>query len=399
MKRFCVALLAVALSFAQTPIVAQEIIDGALFVPERRLEGFVYDGADPKIIAETVGHIRTMDGDSEGSWVAEWRAVAAAEEKRAGKAAKRGDREEARELYFSASNYYAIAGFPEYHSKAERDALMMHLSAYKKGGALMEPALDVVKVTARGKIFDTYLHKPAHIDRPPLILWTHGTDKFKGHAYQTIKSLLDLGFAVATFDIPGTGESIFWNLTPDGEFVHMAVLDAYSERNDIDQNNIFEVGVSFGGYYAAKMAARNDPRLRAVASLCGPVHTPFVLGAEGLAEVLASPEGPTVTAFARRVGADTSDVEAFAEEARNFSLVEQGVVGQGEKIKTPLLVMNGGRDVLAPIEDMEMLADSAKESELWIFGMADHCAKEYFEPALPDIVEWLWQYAATLGDD
>jgi len=374
---------------------AQEIVDGKVHVPERRIEGFIYDGADRQTVMNTLEKISTREGEAEGSWVHEWMQIANAELERAKIAAEVEDRESAERLYFSAANYFAIAGFPEFHSKAEKDALKQHFIAYERGGSFMAEPMEVVKIEAEGESFKAYLHKPQGVKKPPLILWTHGTDKFKGHAYKTVKRLLDKGFAVVTFDLAGTGESTFWNLRQDGEFVHMAVLEAMASREDIDTGNIFEVGVSFGGHYAAKMAAQNDPRLRAVASLCGPVHSAFMLTPEQISAILETEEGATVRAFAHRIGADVSDPESVSRSVRRFSLVEQGLIGQGATIETPLLVMNGGRDSLAPISDLELLADSAETSELWVMGMAGHCARDYFEPAVTDAVEWLWQYAVS----
>lgn len=394
MKRFITATAIVISAALASTSCAQEIIDGELHVPERRIEGFVYDGADRAIVMQTIAAITTREGDAPGAWVYEWTQVADAELARAEAAAEIGDREQAETLFFSAANYYAIAGFPEYHSDAEREALMKHFRAYERGGAFMAEPMQIVPIEARGKRFNSYFHRPAGVDRPPVILWTHGTDKFKGHAYKTVKRLLDRGFAVVTFDLAGTGESTFWNLLSDGEFVHRAVLDSYASRVDIDTSNIFEVGVSFGGHYAAKMAATNDPRLRAVASLCGPLHSPFMQSAEDIAHLLSTEEGATVRAFAHRIGADPNDSDHVASEIRKFSLVEQGIMGSGAQIKTPLLVMNGGRDPLSPIPDLQLLADSAVTSELWIMGMAGHCARDYFEPAVTDVSEWLWQYAS-----
>ncbi|WP_273014045.1 alpha/beta fold hydrolase [Hyphomonas sp.] len=394
MNKFITAIaFAVSAVFTSTGC-AQEIINGELHVPERRIEGFIYDGADRAIVLETISKITTRDGNDPGSWVYEWTKVADAELGRAEQAAESDQNAQAETLFFSAANYYAIAGFPEYHSDAERDALLKHFRAYERGGAYMAAPMQVISVEARGRSFNTYFHRPAGIDHPPLILWTHGTDKFKGHAYKTVKRLLDRGFAVVTFDLAGTGESTFWDLLSDGEFVHQAVLDAYASRDDVDASNIFEVGVSFGGHYAAKMAARNDPRLRAVASLCGPIHSPFMQTTEEIAYILGTEEGATVRAFAHRIGADPSNPDQVASSIRQFSLVEQGLIGQGQTIKTPLLVMNGGRDPLSPIKDLQLLANSAETSELWVMGMAGHCARDYFEPAVTDVAEWLWQYAS-----
>lgn len=379
----CSSLL--ACGFAQ----AQHIEDGKLVFPERRIQSFVYDGVSPEVIAVLTSRITTLDGGLPGSWGYEWNAVADHYHNRADELLSDAKREDAMEAYLLASTYYSLAGFPEYHSNEELTAFRKHLAAYRKAGELMQPALQVVPVTARGKTFDTYFHRPAGIERPPLILWTNGTDKFKGNAYRPVRELLDLGFAVVTFDLPGTGESTFWKLTPDGEFVHLAVLDHFAGRDDVDTENIFQIGISFGGYFAARMATKNDSRLKAIAAVCGPVHDAFVQGSDSFAETLVSPEGRTVAAFARRVDVDPADPAELASVAEGFSLVNQGLITSEQTIHTPLLIVNGGRDGLAPISDMQLLASAASDAEVWTLGMAPHCAKKYFDKVLPDIAEWL----------
>ena len=141
------------------------------------------------------------------------------------------------------------------------------------------------------------------------------------------------------------------------------------------------------------MAARNDPRLKAVAAVCGPVHDVFVQGKESLGRLLASPEGRTVVAFAHRLQVDPNDAATLASVAEKFSLVNLGVISSKPTIQTPLLIVNGGRDEVAPISDMELLASAATDAEVWTLGMAPHCAKEYFDRVLPDIAEWLTERA------
>lgn len=372
---------------------AQHIEDGKLVFPERRVQSYLYDGVNREVIEVTSSRITTIEGDEPGSWIHEWSAVAGHQEKRGDDLLGAGERGDAMEAYLLASTYFALAGFPEYHSEGEIQAYRAHLDAYRAAGKLMQPALQIIPITVRGKTFDTYFHRPAGIDRPPLILWTNGTDRFKASAYRSVRELMSLGFAVVTFDLPGTGESTFWKLTPDGEYVHLAVLDHYAKRDDVDTDQIFQIGVSFGGYFAARMAARNDPRLQAIAVVCGPVHAAFAQGEESFSETMASPEGRTVVAFAHRLQVDPADTVELASVAEEFSLLKQGLIGQEKTIHTPLLIVNGGRDELAPISDMILLASAATDAEVWALGMAPHCAKEYFDRVLPDIAEWLIERA------
>ncbi|MGH8178976.1 MAG: alpha/beta fold hydrolase [Steroidobacter sp.] len=394
-KRARVLLIGAALTTIVAAVApAQEIVNGKATLPERRMQGFVNDGVGRKTLEEVMARVKTTQGDGPSSWVREWSMEGAAQEKAAASIAAAGDNAATFNAYLLAANYYSIAGFPEYYTPAEKQALRKHLAAYEKAGEYMSPPLQVVPVEVRGHKMKTYLHRPARAGRPPLILWTNGTDKFKAQAYSAVSKLVSMGFAVVTFDIAGVAENDVWKLTPDGEFVHRAVLDHYAARKDIDPANIFEVGVSFGGYFAARMAARNDPRLRAVAAVCGPVHSVFTMTVPQTRAALASPERRTILAFSHRIGVATEDLDAYTKAVARFSLVNQKVIIPGRKtIKTPLLVANGGRDSLSTIADMQLLAGAAETQEVWTMGMSQHCAPEYFGELVRDIGEWFLEHA------
>ncbi|MFQ5660559.1 MAG: alpha/beta fold hydrolase [Gammaproteobacteria bacterium] len=384
----------IALCLIAPGAVAQHIAGGKLVFPERRLTAYIFEGANREVMSVVKARIHDVNGDGPGSWVYEWRQTADYYLAQGEHAQTAGRRDQAFTAYHTASVYYSLAAFPEYYTKAERAAFRQHLMAYKKAGALLEPPLEVVPVKIKGHTIDTYLHRPPGNSRPPLVLWTGGIDQYKGNSYYHLKPLLDRGFAVVTFDIAGTGENTFWHLSPDGEFVHQAVLDYFSRRPDIDTVNIFEVGRSFGGYYAVKMAARNDPRLRAVAAECTPVHAAFVRPVDTFEKLLASPEGRTLYGMARRMGIKPGDAKALANENRKFSLINQGLLGKGRTIKTPLLIIDGGRDRLVPQSDMQLLAASALESEVWTLGMDGHCYANYAGVVAAQVAEWFLQHIA-----
>lgn len=372
--------------------IAQHIEDGKLVFPERRLNAYVFEGANREVLQVIKSRIHDVEGDGPGSWVYEWRQTAEHYWAKAKQAEASTSREENFKAYHLASVFYSLSAFPEYDSNAEKASFEKHLQAYKKAGEFMDPPLQVVPVKVKGYTIETYLHRPKGIDKPPLVLWTGGIDQYKGSSYSHLKPLLDKGFAVVTFDVAGTGESTMWKLRPDGEFLHVAVLDHFATQSYIDTTNIFAVGRSFGGYYAAKMAARNDPRLRAVAAECTLVHAAFVRPVAAFKKLLASPEGRTMHAMARRMGIKVGDATVLAEASSQFSLLHQGLVGKGKTIKTPLLIINGGRDRLAPQSDMQLLADSAVESEIWTLGMDAHCYVNYAGVVAEQVADWFLQY-------
>ncbi|MGE5191711.1 MAG: hypothetical protein ACM3U2_04360, partial [Deltaproteobacteria bacterium] len=47
------------------------------------------------------------------------------------------------------------------------------------------------------------------------------------------------------------------------------------------------------------------------------------------------------------------------------------------------------RDQGNPPSDMMMLWNSAKESDIWILGLGEHCAVEYWPVVMPHVAQWL----------
>jgi len=76
---------------------------------------------------------------------------------------------------------------------------------------------------------------------------------------------LERGYNVALIDLPGQGatpaDGLFWE--PDTEKPVGAVIDALVERHGVDPSRLALLGMSLGGYFAARSAAE-EPRLAAV---------------------------------------------------------------------------------------------------------------------------------------
>ncbi|NNC64836.1 MAG: hypothetical protein HKN84_08640, partial [Gammaproteobacteria bacterium] len=72
-----------------------------------------------------------------------------------------------------------------------------------------------------------------------------------------------------------------------------------------------------------------------------------------------------------------------------FSLLDAGIVGRGETITTPLLIVNSTTDPLAPLGDLMMVHDAAANSDIWLLGTSPHCAVNYWPVTIPQIAGWL----------
>ncbi|MCH8861109.1 MAG: alpha/beta fold hydrolase, partial [Proteobacteria bacterium] len=344
-------ILVAGLTLLLAQITGAHTLSAEVELNPRRLAQWVARGADWDIVYATYHRIERFGDNGPGSWIYEWSKSAefyAALGKKRETANKFG---QAREAYLSASLLYSVAKFSTNATPAQRAAYAKHLEYYIRAGKYFDVPLQVVEVPYRGGNIVGYLHMPKNATTPPLVIWTNGIDTHKADAYQRIQPFLERGMAVLAFDSPGTGEGAEWPATPESGAMYTAVYEYMTRDKRIDASRIGLLGISFGGHYAARMAA-TEPRFKAVVAMCAPVHEFFVAGAEAL----AAGSRETLDALAQALGITHGDFEAIARASAPFSLYDAGLIGKGETIAMPLLVVNGNQDPLVPLWDMEILA-------------------------------------------
>ncbi len=348
------SLFAVSASFAQAPALpavqatakSPNFKDGKVLLEERRIRAYTYLGGDENIIRQTVQRIVRQEGDEPGGWVYEWSQLGKYYEDRGDTLLKTGLRHPALDAYMTSSVYYALAWFPNVSSQQEAKAYDAQLQVYQKGGKLFDVPLEVVKVPYKDGTITTYLHKPLGVQNPPLVIWCGGVDQYKANHWRPIQDMLAKGFAVATLDLPGFGESRQWerDMKADANF---AVLDAYLKRSDIDTKRVSFFGQSYGGGATLRAAMRNDTRVKAIVAMCAGLH----LG----------------------------EKNSLAPDAK-----------PGDKlINGPMLVVNGTRDAGNTVPDLMSTYQSVKEGDLWLLGRGEHCAVEYWPVVIPQMADWL----------
>ena len=343
------SLMVVSTSFAQAPPLPAVLASdkspnfkaGKVSLEERRIRAYTYLGGNENIIRQTLQRIVRQDGDAPGGWVYEWSLLGKYYEDRGDAFLKTGPRRAALDAYMTSGVYYALAWFPRIDSQEQEKAYEDQLRVYQKGGKLFDVPLEVVKVPFKGDYLTTYLHKPFGVEKPKLLIWVGGVDQYKANHYRPIQDMLAKGFAVVTLDMPGFGESRQFPRVQDPAPV-LAALDSYTKRSDIDTRHISMYGQSYGGGVALRTALLNDPRLTAVVGMCA--------GIRGL---------------------------------------QDKINGKDKTINGPLLVVNGARDEGDPPADMMKTWESAKQGDLWILGLGEHCAVEYWPVVMPQMAQWL----------
>ncbi|MFI1968311.1 alpha/beta hydrolase [Streptomyces cinnamoneus] len=221
-----------------------------------------------------------------------------------------------------------------------------HLAATEADHALSR-ALTVLEPEARrvsGEGFTGWLRGPA--DAPGTVVVVPGLDSTKEEFLDLVSALLARGLAVFAMDGPGQGVlAATTTLRPEYEQVVGRVIDALGVAR------IGLVGLSLGGYFAARTAAL-EPRVAAVATVSGP----FRLDWRELPP-------PVKDIMARRTGG--------ADEARAFA-DQVDLADLASRIAAPLLVVDGERDVIPGVTNGERLAGLAPHGTYLSVPHGDH---------------------------
>ncbi|MEV7190386.1 alpha/beta fold hydrolase [Streptomyces sp. NPDC093510] len=242
------------------------------------------------------------------------------------------------EHLLTAARWFHLATLAPYaeahHAAAEADR------ALGRALTLLEP--DARRVSGEG--FDGWLRGPR--DAPGTVVVVPGLDSAKAEFLDLVSALLARGLAVFAMDGPGQGALAATSaLVPDYERVVGRVVDA------LDVPRIGLVGLSLGGYFAARAAAL-EPRVAAVATVSGP----FRLDWEELPT-------PVRDIMARRTGG--------ADAARAFAH-HVDLAALAPRIAAPLLVVDGGRDVIPGVTNGEPLARLAPHGTYLSVPHGDH---------------------------
>src|ERR1035438_7519704 len=120
-------------------------------------------------------------------------------------------------------------------------------------------------------------------------------------------------------------------------------------RPDLDGERVGMLGVSLGGYYAARAAAF-EPRIRAVVVSGGP----YDYGA-----LIRDRPAHSLATFAHNSG--TTSTEETYEFASRITL--EGVLG---RLTQPMVVVFGKRDRLVPWQQAVRVAHEAPHADLWM---------------------------------
>jgi dipeptidyl aminopeptidase/acylaminoacyl peptidase len=348
-------------------------------------------------IDEVCERLRPRQGEPH-AWAEEWSAMGRRLEAEADAAAADG-----REM--TAGNYYLRAGM--YHFTAERfvppgeekRALGKKALACQHAGLRRRyPNIEFVEVPYEGTTLPAlFMKAPGVSGRAPTVVVFDGMDNCK--EMSVLFAGLEFaarGWHTLAIDGPGQGESLRLRdlcARHDYEVPGTAAYADVAARPDVDPERVVVMGYSFGGYYAARVAAFERRYAAGVAFAA--LHWDL---AAWQREIKRRQDGdPKTTAqstfhFRWVMGCDT--IDAAIEKAAKFSLVDVA-----PRIACPFLVVHAQDDRVVPVASAHALyaALGSPRRHIKIFTAADgstyHAQADNRQVGVDYIADWI---AATV---
>jgi len=314
--------------------------------------------------------VATLKGTEDEDWVPAWNAVAARFEKEAEAALAEGDKNAARRALLEAKTYYSLARFPAPYrsgsaicppdmSPLKEQAYAKYLECFQRAAELLDAPPEVVKVARDGKEATGYLRLPQGASashRVPAVLVMCGGDMYKEDREKYAEGALAEGLAALVVDAPGTGQTTFPH-APESVVAWQAALDLLAARPEVDGNRLGAFGVSRGGLWVMRLAA-HDARVKALISIAPGGVGYWGTPEERLEWRRAAAERAKKNWFGPR-GTRPAPKPMTEEEQRKeflrWSLKDNRLL---DRLKMPMLLINGKQDHLTPIGNLYLALES-----------------------------------------
>ena len=367
----------VAITLTMSPIAfseqrAERTLDEIKSEAIHRAENGMYPliGLDAGDVKEAFNSIHTRDKDE---WAAGFMGVADRYMNEA-KSLEKTDPTKANADYIRAWRLYSFGRWPIPASPGKQRSYEKAIEAFLAHARFWDPPLEIVKIPFEGKEIIGYLRLPKNAHGPvPLVLAVNGLDSRKEDLAESFSAILPFGVGYLAVDGPGTGQNPI-KVSENAERVLSRVLDYIATRPEIDKNRVAMHGVSWGAYWATKMAIVERARLKGASAQSPPTDTFFqkdflMNSLIGNREYLFD-QIPALMAIFDNV----KTVDEMAEVLPKMSLVKQGLLG---KPMAPMLILAGVLDTQVPISDIYLLLDKGDVPKTaWINPQGGHLGRQ-----------------------
>jgi len=368
---FVIVLLGTFL-FAQNFEKTERTIDEIKTEAIRRAEVGQYPliGLDANDVKEALASVHSKDKDE---WAAAFMGVADRYMNEA-KTIEKTDPAKANADYIRAWRLYSFGRWPIPASPGKQHSYEKAIEAFLAHARFYDPPLEVVKIPFEGKEIIGYLRLPKNANGPvPLVLAVNGLDSRKEDLTESFSAILPFGVGYLAVDGPGTGQNPI-KVSENADRMLSRVLDYIATRPEIDKNRVAMHGVSWGAYWATKMAIVERARLKGASAQSPPTDTFFqkdflMNSLIGNREYLFD-QVPALMAIFDNV----TTIDQMAEVLPKMSLVKQGLLG---KPMAPMLILAGVNDTQVPISDIYLLLNKGDVPKTaWINPQGGHLGRQ-----------------------
>ena len=276
--------------------------------------------------------------------------------------------------YIRAWRLYSFGRWPIPASPGKQRSYEKAIQSFLAHARFWDPPLEVVHIPFEGKEIIGYLRLPKNTKGPvPLVIAVNGLDSRKEDLTESFSAILPFGIGYLAVDGPGTGQAPI-KVSETSERMLSRVIDYAQSRPEVDKNRIAIHGVSWGAYWATKLAIVERTRLKAASAQSPPTDTFFekdflMNSLLGNREYLFD-QVPALMAILDGV----TTLDQMGETLPKMSLVKQGLLG---KPMAPMLVIAGVLDTQVPISDIYLLlskGDTPKTA--WINPQGGHLGRQ-----------------------
>jgi len=276
--------------------------------------------------------------------------------------------------YIRAWRLYSFGRWPIPSSPGKQRSYERALEAFRAHAHFLDPPLEIVRISYEGKEVIGYLRLPKKgSGLVPLVIAINGLDSRKEDLSESFAAILPFGIGFLAVDGPGTGESPI-KVSENADHMLSRVIDYVQTRPEVDKYKLAVHGVSWGAYWATKLAIVERSRLKGASAQSPPVDEFFqkhflMHSLLGNREYLFDQVPALMNIFD-----GVRDLDDLAAELQKMSFVKQGLL---DKPTAPMLILAGVKDTQVPISDIYLLlsrGDSPKTA--WINPQGGHLGRQ-----------------------
>jgi pimeloyl-ACP methyl ester carboxylesterase len=207
----------------------------------------------------------------------------------------------------------------------------------------------------------------------PMVIAINGLDSRKEDLSESFAAILPFGIGFLAVDGPGTGESPI-KVTENAERMLSRVIDYLEDRPEVDKNRLAVHGVSWGAYWATKLAVVERSRIKGASAQSPPTNEFFqrdflMHSLLGNREYLFDQVPALMNIFD-----GVHDLDSLSANLEKMSLVTQGVL---DRPAAPMLVLAGVKDTQVPIADIYLLlSKGVTPKTAWINPQGGHLGRQ-----------------------